>query len=446
MVPLIGGVLVVASLPYWVPRAVIALRMWIFARINGEEGIPVPGELVPIERFRQVYADPAANGRSHGAKLSDLFWYWLSPGAEIHQEHLEPGERYDEVARATRRFLSLPTADVTALAVRCAGRAQIRRSVRLRDLMMPVWAEFFYELVFAERCPRHARDLIVANADDVVTALKFCGLRHMDRRHRLTAYLETRLDDVRHPLPAGLTRHEQALYLQGTFFNTAVVQQSEASAHILMSLARHPHGDLAHIIEETFRLYPLFGIAHRVTSADITVDETTVLPAGSVLCFNYPAFHRAGFERPDEFDPSRWERLSVKHANHIPYGIAANRPCPAWRLSPIALRAAIAELLRRYRFHSTAAHTRSLPNRGPCLVLPRGSRPSPLALAFIRVRDRWEDVGRGLVQLCLGTYMVWDARRERLCERHFAASGHSRPTPASSSSEVTIHSLEPPGP
>ncbi|GIH25643.1 cytochrome P450 [Acrocarpospora phusangensis] len=447
---LLAGLLVaVGSLPYWMPRAVVGLRMWIFTRINGEEGIPIPGPLVPVERFRQVYADPAASGRSRGAALSDLFWYWLSPGAHLHQEHLEPGERYDEVARATRRFLSLPTAEVTALAERCAARVHPSRRVRLRDLMMPLWAEFFYEVVFAERCPPDARDLIVANADDVVTALKGCGLRHMDRRHRLTAYLETRLGDVRHPLPAGLTPREQALYLQGTFFNTAVVQQSEASAHILMALARHPESQqasLAHVIDETFRLYPLFGVAHRVTSADIAVDERTVLPAGSVLCFNYPAFHRAGFDRPGDFDPGRWEGVSAKNANHIPYGMAANRPCPAWRLSPIALRAVVAELTRRHSFHSTAAQTRSLPNRGPCLVLPAGARPSALALLFIRVRDRWEDVGRGLVQLVLGSYMVWDARRERLCERHFAASGSSSPAPATSISDVTIHSLEPPGP
>jgi len=40
---------------------------------------------------------------------------------------------------------------------------------------------------------------------------------------------------------------------------------------------------------------------------------------------------------------------------------------------------------------------------------------------FMRLRDRWEDVGRSIKQLILGTYMVWDARRLRLCERYFEA-------------------------
>ena len=40
-------------------------------------------------------------------------------------------------------------------------------------------------------------------------------------------------------------------------------------------------------------------------------------------------------------------------------------------------------------------------------------------LAFMRGRDRWEDLWRSLVQLVLGTYMVVDARRQRLAQRYF---------------------------
>ncbi|WP_433518263.1 cytochrome P450 [Nonomuraea sp. CA-143628] len=464
------AVVAVLSLPWWLPGRVVALRVRVFNRVNGDEGIPVPGDLVGIERFKEVYSHPAAGGRSKGAALSDLFWYWLAPGPEIHQEHLEAGERYDSVARATRGFLSISRTEAEELTRRCVART-LREAgglVRLRDLMMPLWAEFSYELVFGRPCPRTARDLIAGNANDVVTSLKCCGLRHMDRRDRLTRYLMDRLPLVRHPLPEGLSAREQALYLQGAFFNTAVVQLSEAMAHLLMVFAQHPDVQaraltggprhLDQVIAETLRLYPLFGIAHRVTTGDIPLDERTVIPAGSVLCFNYPEFHRAGFTDPDHFDPSRFDpdrsdparvrpdhfdparshpdrfeqahprphRSAVRELNHIPFGVAANRPCPAWRLAPIAMRVAAEEILRLYALDSTASHTRSLPNRGPCLLTPRYARRSaahrPLLL-FVRFRDRWEDVWRSLVQLVLGTYMVWDARRQRLCERHFADDG-----------------------
>ncbi|MBW4718750.1 cytochrome P450 [Saccharothrix sp. SC076] len=442
---MLTGLLAAAALtaPRWLPARVVALRGKVFEKVNGDNAITFPNAVVGPDRFEEVYGHPAANGRSRGAGLSDLFWYWLSPGAEVHQEHLEDGPRYDDVARTTRALLSGPSDALSAAAARCAGRVldelvtgQVTL-VRLRDLMVPVWAEFFYEVVFGEPCPRAARDLIVGHADDVVTALKCTGLRHPARRARLTRYLARRVaaGDVRQPLPTTLTPAEQAHYLQGTFFNTAVVQMSEAMAHLLLALAQHPEvaARLAadpdddryftHVLDETMRRYPLFGIAHRITTADIVLDEHTTLAKGSVLCFSYPDYHASGYRDPDVFDPDRWEDLPARAAHHIPFGVAANRPCPAWRLSPLAIRAATAEVLRRFTLHSTAGHTRSLPNRGPCLLVRVGHALPPRRLAvfggLLRVRDRWEDVWRSVVQLVLGTVMVLDARRKRLAGRYF---------------------------
>jgi hypothetical protein len=413
-------------------RLVITLRAKVFEQVNGDNAITFPNEQVGADRFEELYSHPAANGRSRGAGLSDLFWYWLAPGPEVHQEHLEAGPRYDDVARATRTFLAGSSEELAAAATRCTARVLDEvltgpvELVRLRDLMMPVWAEYFYEQVFGEPCPRQARDLIVAHANDVVTSLKCTGLRHPARRARLTRYLATRLADVRHPLPTTLSAQEQVHYLQGTYFNTAVVQMSEAMAHLLLALAQHPEvaqrvGDdryFAHVLDETFRLYPLFGIAHRITTADIELDEHTTFPAGSVLCFNYPAYHATGYANPERFDPGRWEHTSARAAHHIPFGIAANRPCPAWRLSPIAMRAATREVLRRVTLHSSVTHTRSLPSRGPCLLVRDGSTPRR-RLWLMHVRDRWEDVWRSVVQLVLGTVMVLHAHRLRPAGRYF---------------------------
>jgi hypothetical protein len=427
---------------WWLPRSVVTLRGRIFEKVNGDRAVTLPDAAHGPEVFERVYAHPAADGRSAGAGLSDLFWYWLAPGPEVHQEHLEPGERYEEVAAVTRRILAGGSAALAAAAGCAVGRAldavpDDRISlVRLRDLVMPAWAEFAYELVFEEPCPARARDLITAHAGDVINALKCTGLRHPRRRARLTAYLRERVaaGDVPHRLPASLSLPEQVHYLQGTFFNTAVVQLSEATAHVLLALARHPEvqerlwadpGDdrfLGNVLDETMRLYPLFGIAHRITTGEVPLDEETVLPAGSVVCFSYPDYHATGYDRPEVFDPDRWRALSAKDAHHIPFGVAANRPCPAWRLSPLVLRAAVREVLRRYRLDSTASHTRSNPHRAPCLLIPRGLAAGPrLALLrrFVRLRDGVEDVTRGVRQLVLGTVMVLHARRLRLATRYF---------------------------
>lgn len=440
-------VVFVATLPYWMPGAITRLRSWLFTVSNGDVGVAIPGERVDASQFKQVYSHAAACGRSRGAALSDLFWYWLAPGPEFHQEHIEAGELYEEVARTTRSILAVPKESAqqrTALAMQRRLRHEYVRAfefVRLRDLVMPVWAELYYELVFDESCPRQARDLIVGNANDVVTALKCCGLRHMRKRDALTRLLIAKLQagQIKHRLPAGMSTEEHALYLQGAFFNTAVVQMSEAMTHLLMVIAHRPQVQerlaaaplqdrryVDNVIAETLRLYPLFGVSHRITQAEIVLNDQTRLPQGTVLCFNHLKYHQTGFEHPERFDPDRWERLSAHEAHYIPYGVAANRPCPAAGLASITLRAAVCEFLRHFAVYSSAAHTRSIPNRGPCLLIPRAggcaARTRWALLAFMKIRDRWEDVWRSLVQLVLGTYMIWDARRLRLCQRYFEAS------------------------
>jgi hypothetical protein len=266
----------------------------------------------------------------------------------------------------------------------------------------------------------------------------------MRRRDRLTGYLRDALaaGAVPHALPAALDAAEQVYYLQGTYFNTAVVQMSEAMAHLLLALAARPDLQrrlreapedtalLDRVIDETLRVYPLFGVAHRITSAEIALGEAAI-PAGSVLLFNYPAFQHSGAPDAAAFDPDRWLREHPGGLHHIPFGVAANRPCPARAVAPLTMRVVARRVLRRYALATAAGHTRSLPNRGPCLLLPLGAeldapRPSGFRLARQRLRDRWEDVWRSVVQLVLGTYMVWDARRLRLCSGYFAARDGGR--------------------
>ncbi|MFI5927136.1 cytochrome P450 [Micromonospora sp. NPDC051543] len=415
-------------------KAVVDLREWIFQRVNGSEGIAVPGPLVGPEDFERVYSDPAADGRSRGAGLSDLFWYWLAPGPHMHQEHLEPGERYRTVARTTRRALasSHPRSEelVTAATRRILDALPADRisHVRLRDLMMPIWAEVSYEVVFGAPCPRDVRDLIVANADDVATALKGMSLRHMTRRLRLTRYLLDRIDAGTCPvvLPPPFTAQESAWYVHGTFFTTAVVQMSEAMTHILLcagAVTDTSDSSLERVIDEALRVYPLFGIAHRITSAPITVGDH-VLRTGSVLLFNYRAYQRTGPAADEEFDPDRWLSLRRQDAHFIPYGVNANRACPARGSAPVQLRAATREVLRRFSVASSVAHTRSLPSRGPAYLTPRGlAGPGRNRLALMRQRDRLFDVGRSIKQLVCGTWMVVDARRQKLCTRYFEEVG-----------------------
>ena len=436
-----AGLLV--SLPFWLPPVVVRLRMKIFTRINGEETLQLPNDSFGPAEFRQIYEHQGVRGRSRGARLSDLFWYWLSPGPQWHQEHLEDGPRYELLSGLTRDILARPRGEVESLVERCATATpgfDIRASwrwVRLRDLVMPFWSRFFFELLFGQRCSDESAHVVEAHANDVATALKCCSLRHMRKRERLTELLMAKIQAGEFPytFPVPLGAREKAYFLQGAFFTTGVIQMSDATAHLLMVLAQHPdvqdrlaahpedHRYYNRVVSETLRMYPLFGIAHRIVTTEVEIGDNVIDP-GSIVCFNYPEYHNRGLEDPQDFRPERWERCPAKRSNYMPFGAAANRPCPAQGLALTAMRRITLLLLPRFRFSSTARHERALPNRGPCLLVDRhGKSPRRetrrLLLLMMRARDRWEDAWRGLSQLVFGTIMVVDARRQRLCENHF---------------------------
>ena len=55
-------------------------------------------------------------------------------------------------------------------------------------------------------------------------------------------------------------------------------------------------------------------------------------------------------------------------------------------------------------------------------------------------REPWEEVGRSVLQLVLGTYMVLDAKRLRLCQRYFEAERLASATGAKASRCPFSHS------
>lgn len=405
----------------------------------------LPGGQFDADDFRTLYAHPSMRGRSEGAALSDLFWYWLSPGPEMHPEHLELSGRYSDLSRITRKILALPKADIESmidayrddpLALAIKGDREWAY-LRLRDAFMPLWADFFYRLVFKEACTPRVRALIVSHASDVVDALKCCKLRDMQVRGKLTDYLLEKLEStpVAFDFPQDLTPLQKAHFLQGTFFNTAIVQMSEAMTHLILVIGQHPacqdrlreaEGDdyLDNVINESLRVFPLFGIAHRIVTEDIEYKHHKIAK-NTVVCFNYPDFHRQGYDRPDEFLPDRWQTCPVKEANFIPFGVSANRSCPAQGLAMVSMRRLARHVIRNYYFASPVNHTRSLPSRGPCIAMKNRRFADALLVKMvlfpvIKLADYWEELFRSVAQLVFGTYMVLHAKKLKLCEKYFS--------------------------
>lgn len=395
--------------------------------------------------------------------LSDLFWYFLSPGAHIHQEHVETSDpRYALVSSLTRKLCAVPEEKLAAMGARYAEELLSAESVgdwtltRLRTFWFPCFSRLFYEVVFEEECPGDVVDILVGGGNDVISALKCTKMRDMEMRGRLTAHIRGLIERGKCAhlgLDESIPLEEWALFIQGVFFSTACVQMSEAMAHCALVLAQHPEcqdkllcalsdeatreaeastsphtpGYIKLFVTEVLRLFPLFGIAHRITSEPIELASGTTLPTGSVLCFNYPAYHKSGYIRPNDFLPERWRTLKVKDANYIPFGVPANRPCPGQTMGLVLMRAILKVMVRRVEFQTPIAHSRSLPCGGYCIVHRRDAPPAARlqgarlqgTLTMMKLRETADNFTRSMQQLFYATRMLLHSRDLRLAQRYF---------------------------
>jgi hypothetical protein len=478
MVKLFSVIVFVLSLPLWVPAVIIALRMYVFTAINAEHGIELPNKDVSDKEFKAVYNHPAVSGRSEGAGLSDLFWYFLAPCPELHQEHIENGPLYVATSLATKKLLAASTERIVELAEKHTkelfngklGEPGSWTVERLREFWFPMYTALFHELIFDQDATPEGLDICIKSGENIINALKFSTFRDMKARYACTRYIMEMLQDphVQEHLEGvfdeALTPLECAATLQGVFFHTGCVQLAEGMAHTMLALAQHADVEqkvysgaldgskegasyLKLVVTEVFRCWPLFGVAHRITSEDITVSNGKTYPKGTVFTFNYPKYQATGFERPDEFIPERWLNQSRSASNYIPFGVKGNRPCPAQRFALIMTRACTSQAVRMASFHSSAQHTRSLPCLGPCLivkreamVVPEGAEPMSIVppapavskmfitstLQALRVRDVWEHLTRSVTQFVVGAYMLQEHKKLVLTKTFFASGKAER--------------------
>ena len=176
-----------------------------------------------------------------------------------------------------------------------------------------------------------------------------------------------------------------------------------------------------YVIYETFRLFPLFGIAHRIMLDDICIDEK-VIKKGTVVCFNYEKYHRTGFQQPHQFQPDRWKRCPMKTVNFTPFGVKENRMCPAQGIALMMIHVMLKDFLMKYQFLSTATQTRALPNRGPMLILKRNKLfPSSFLINFqlviMKFQDLWENVFLSFRHLIYGSLILLEAKKLKLVQR-----------------------------
>jgi len=438
---------------------VVQHRMKLLTSINdgkddSGEGLQVPNAEINSKGFRALYKSRAARGRSEGAGLSDLFWYFLSPGPEIHPEQVEDGYKYDQLNLISQRVLTVERNVLDGMLSKYAQRRIDSVSglqvVRLRDWYMELFAGFLHEMIFGDEPCEEVTSMIVAHAQNVIQTLHWVTLRNMDTRLKVVDYCLRRIREgaLSARILDGVDRdaisdEDIAVLLANAFFNTGVVQSSEAMTHASLALAHTPEAEkrlsvpvvspeyCQGFVNECFRLWPLFGITHRILTGDIKLPSDcgsksgTVVKKGTVVCYNFPEYHSRGYEQAKELLPERWFTLKPSQVNFCPFGFASNRPCPAQSLVTKYMLHLVPFFAARVDFESPVEHMRSLAGAGLCVVSPKQSRAETTSLQRKALQtaiwglEEIRKVGRSLIQFYCASVIVNDAKQLRLCKRFF---------------------------
>ena len=130
---------------------------------------------------------------------------------------------------------------------------------------------------------------------------------------------------------------------------------------------------LQQCVDETLRLHPpFFQVARRVQN-DVQFKDT-LIPKGRLVCISPGAVMRleSMFERPNEFDPSRFDKESDFPAHSfIPFG-GGRHICTGRKFALTAIKTVTSWLLRNYTFESVK--TIPLPDYSSMVVAPGHSK------------------------------------------------------------------------
>ena len=432
------SIAIIAMLFYSLPILVGKLRNYMLLKITHGKGIAVPNKNLPVTAFDELYSNPNSNGKSKHSSVADFLWYFHAPSGHMLQEMMEDGEKNKALSKITGKILAIKTEQIKILVEKYVdviftkNISKQSKILYIYSFIAPLWVNFMAEIIFNEPFSEAETNLVVKNINNFFSCLKFRNFRNMKVRNELTQLIQQKLITHKTNLnfPTSLTDQEKALYIRGTFFVAAASQLSEASAHILLCLAkssiqqdkiRKNKSHITNVIDETLRLYPLIAFTNRILKDDVILANGKKIPKKSILRFDIAAYQKIDYQQANEFIPERWENIDKRTANFIPFGYKSNRPCPAQRLARIALTTMIETVIKNYDFTTTVNHhTRALTNYGPCIIMKRDKKPWIIhKVIYSRLIDIPETICISIKQIFLGFYLIIESQKLKLSTRYY---------------------------
>lgn len=369
----------------WIYRKVksVALtkREAIFA--GNEDAIILPDNLLTPQEIKSLLQANQYKGKNITRRLIE---YFHSP-IDCHPENMVTDQTYAELMKVVYPILSINKAESdkilsdiyerrerTCFSEKNSGFAIVRNEI------IPLMVQFFHIRVFNKPCTKEILNLLSNNVLSFKETISFISLPDIKVRQQVLSYIRSQCDDVtisrfNVEKEAKISHEQISKLIMGVFFHTGVIQISEFVAHTIIALAQNEKvqnrlrnnlsddGYLRRVLEESLRLYPLFGITNRIAEKDFELKNRQIIPKGMNILFNFVKCHALGFKNPTEFDPDRWLEHSPTESCYMPFG-AGPRMCPAKNVAYNITTTLVKNLIKKRYFYSSIEHDRPLTGGG----------------------------------------------------------------------------------
>lgn len=348
-----------------------------------EDFIHLPNENIKGQEIKSLLKDNQYKGKNITRKLIE---YFHTP-VDCHVENMANNELYKELVQIVYPMLMVNKEEMDNILNEIFNRRgylffnnKTSGLAIIRNEIIPIMVEFFHIKIFGKPCTKDRLALLSKNVILFKEGISFISFPDIKLRQEVLAYILSQcslesLSELKSKALIEISDEQIAKLIMGVFFHTGVIQVSEFVAHTIVALSQNANIQeklknnltddelMQRVLNETLRLYPLFGITNRITEHDYHMSNGQVIPEGMNIIFDFLACHAEGFVNPEIFDPDRW--LKHKHPDtcYMPFGVGP-RMCPAKKFASDITAILVKRMLKHYSFISSIEHDRPLTGGG----------------------------------------------------------------------------------
>ncbi|HDT4624432.1 TPA: cytochrome P450 [Klebsiella oxytoca] len=383
--------------------------------VDSSKCIRMPCSYISNDEVKSLLKNNSNKGRSITRKLIE---YFHTP-IDCHVENINESPLYTELLKIIYPNLMITRIDTeecinNIITLRGSGLLSDRSSgfAVIRDEIIVMMVDFFHLKLFGKLPSLEERDFLSQNVVSFKESISFIKIPDEKLRAKVLKHITTQfspdvITTLRGKVSVDITNEQIAKIMMGVFFHTGVLQIAEFVAHTIVGLAQNPveqqkmrlrnfdKTSMQNLLNESLRLYPLFGVTNRVTEEKQTMASGAVIDEGANLIFDFVKLHQVGFTDPERFDPDRWNNLSTSENCYIPFGVG-KRMCPAKTFALNVTTVLTERLLRQYSFVSSIHHDRPMTGGGRVYfsrlspeAKPKSKMTLALALIYIDLTESW---------------------------------------------------------